>query len=104
MAGYWEFPGGKIDSEETPKQALKRELSEELGIIAQVGDFFSENYHQQGDIVIRLQAYWVMSFRGDIRLTDHDAIRWLVRDCLDDLKWAPADQPFVDKLLAARWP
>lgn len=98
LAGYWEFPGGKIDPGESAETALARELHEELHIIADVGPYFAENRHDNGVRTILLKAYWVPAFKGQPALTDHDAIEWLRAEELSTLLWAPADRPLVDKL------
>ncbi|EAR09835.1 (deoxy)nucleoside triphosphate pyrophosphohydrolase [Reinekea blandensis] len=98
MAGCWEFPGGKIETGETPELALHRELKEELGIIADIGDYFADNHYVSNDRTLHLMAYWVTRYSGEFTLTDHDALHWSSLSGLSDLNWAPADIPIVDKL------
>ena len=102
MAGYWEFPGGKIEPGETPELALRRELTEELRIIADVGGFFADNRYPIGDRTLHLMAYWVTRYTGEFTLTDHDALHWSTLADLTDLTWAPADIAIVDKLKEVR--
>ncbi|MBQ46614.1 MAG: 8-oxo-dGTP diphosphatase MutT [Zetaproteobacteria bacterium] len=99
LAGYWEFPGGKLEIGELPEECLKRELWEELGVEVDVGALFGTNLHQYESIHIELMAYWVSHRSGEFRPVDHDKILWLEADLLDSLKWAPADLPIVDKLI-----
>jgi mutator protein MutT len=95
MAGFWEFPGGKIETGETPEACLVRELFEEFGIVTQVGAFFGENTHDYGTKTIQLLAYQVTHVSGEFELMAHDQSRWLSPDELDQVKWAPADIPLV---------
>jgi 8-oxo-dGTP diphosphatase len=98
MAGFWEFPGGKIEAGETPEACLSRELHEEFGITTIVGDFFGESLFDYGTKIIRLMAYRVEHVAGDFKLLAHDELRWLSLDELDQVKWAPADVTLVDQL------
>jgi 8-oxo-dGTP diphosphatase len=101
MGGYWEFPGGKIETGETPEQSLARELLEEMGITVQVGGHFYTNQHDYGEKQIMLSAYFCNWSEGDLTLNDHDAIKWCVPKELLSLDWAPADIPIVQALVAA---
>lgn len=99
MAGYWEFPGGKIESGETPEECLQRELKEELNIESKIGPFFEESCYDYGTKQIRLLSYFVDYISGTFTLNDHDEIRWLYAHQLLTLQWAPADIPLVEKLV-----
>jgi 8-oxo-dGTP diphosphatase len=99
LAGYWEFPGGKIEGNETAEACLIRELKEELDIRCEVSAYFATNTHEYDDKIVELQAYIVTWVSGDIRLTDHDDFQWLPVEQLKSLSWAPADVPIVDKLM-----
>lgn len=99
MHGYWEFPGGKRESQESMSCCLEREIDEELGLKIQVGDFLGVNAHTTADgKMIELHAYRVRHWSGNIRLTVHDKMRWLNVAELDTVRWSPADIPFVDML------
>lgn len=98
LAGYWEFPGGKVERDETPEECLQRELTEEFGITSEIGCFLAESIYDYGSKIIRLMGYHAQHISGEFRLTDHDEIRWLPAKELDSLIWAPADIPFVDLL------
>ena len=95
LAGFWEFPGGKIEEGETPQECLKRELEEELGIVVSVGTFFMENEHHYEDKIILLKAYECDHISGDIILNDHDQIEWVETAEFVNFKFAPADIPFI---------
>ena len=99
LAGYWEFPGGKIESGETGEESLARELREELLIDATVGDFIARSEYEYSFGTVRLDAYFC-TFSDDVerQLTEHAQVRWLAADELDDVEWAPADIPIIDEL------
>jgi 8-oxo-dGTP diphosphatase len=98
LAGYWEFPGGKLEEKETEKECLARELLEEFDIQCIVDDFFGESIYDYGTKVIRLLGYRVRHLSGTFQCRDHDRIAWLPVMELKSLEWAPADVPFVEKL------
>jgi len=98
LAGYWEFPGGKVEDNEQLEDCLGRELQEELEINAAIGDYVGQSTHDYGDRIIRLHAFMVPVESESITLIDHDKSRWLSYDELDDVKWAPADIPLVNQL------
>ncbi len=99
LAGKWEFPGGKVDRGETPEQCLVREMEEEFGIMVGVDELLSENIHHYPHGSIRLLAYRARWLNGDISLVDHDDMRWVSADELDQFDFSPADIPFVEKLM-----
>lgn len=98
LAGFWEFPGGKIEEGETAEASLERELLEELGISVTVGDFFMETEHQYEDKTILLKAYFCNILSGEITLHDHDQIEWVETSEFKNYIFAPADRPFIKVL------
>lgn len=96
LAGYWEFPGGKIEPGETPEQCLFRELQEELCITGSIGRYIGESLYDYGSKIVRLMAYQVEHIEGEFLLIDHDEMCWLAIDELINLNWAPADVPLVE--------
>lgn len=95
QAGLWELPGGKVEPEETDRDALARELSEELGITVRVGEFLAESEHPYPGKIVRLVAYACHIESGTPAVTEHAALRWVSAEQLDTLTWAPADRPLL---------
>jgi 8-oxo-dGTP diphosphatase len=87
----WEFPGGKIEPGETPKECLERELKEEFDIFTNVGKFIGESLYHYSDKSIRLLAYEVVWLDGDLTLRVHDRINWVSPDALLKKDMAAAD-------------
>lgn len=98
MAGLWEFPGGKREAGETSEQALVRELREELGIEAQVGDWLMEVPQLYPDKHLRLEVRHVRSWKGTPRGREGQAITWVAPDKLSRYSMPPADLPVVAAL------
>ena len=98
LSGMWEFPGGKLESGETPEECLKRELHEEFGIEVYVGHFVAESIYHYDHISICLVAYAATLLGGRLEPADHDDYRWVTTSELDQYEFAPADVPFVRML------
>jgi 8-oxo-dGTP diphosphatase len=98
LAEKWEFPGGKIETDETPEECLKREMLEEFGIEVSVGQYFGESIYHYNHGSIKLLAYQTHWERGNIVLKEHDEFKWVKSNQLDLFDFAPADLPFVEKL------
>lgn len=98
MAGYWEFPGGKLEAGETAQACVIRELAEELGVAVVAGEVIMRSRHRYSGGAIDLIAV-AASFEGAVRhLTDHDAIDWLEPHALAGIALAPADLPIAAEL------
>lgn len=93
-AGRWELPGGKAEPGETPEAALVREIGEELGCLIAVEEWFDITVAINDDLELRAAYCHVTA--GEIRPTEHDAIRWLGPDELDEVDWLEPDLPFID--------
>ena len=100
LPGLWEFPGGKIEPGETPRGALEREIEEELSCEVDVGDEVATTTHEYEFGQVTLTTFRCRLVSGEPRLTEHASIRWLLPSELDDVQWAPADIPAVERLKA----
>jgi 8-oxo-dGTP diphosphatase len=96
MAGFWEFPGGKLEAGETPQACIVRELAEELAIEGEAGEVLTESVHTYPGGEIRLIAVAVRRLSDRLTLSEHDAFRWATADGLRALPLAPADIPIVE--------
>ena len=99
QAGLWEFPGGKIEQDESIADCLQRELHEEMGITILPYERFDVNEHNYGSVEIRLFAWKARYLGGVIELVDHDEYRWVFPAALGQFTFAPADIPFVERLM-----
>ena len=96
--GLWEFPGGKIDSDETPVQALSRELAEELGIEVTVCASFMNLRHEYDDRIVTIEFFIVSDWNSDPVGREGQALRWVAKERLDAEELLPADVPVVEAL------
>jgi 8-oxo-dGTP diphosphatase len=98
LAYKWEFPGGKLEADETPEQCIVRELHEELSIQTECTTLVGTSIWAYAGVPFELRAYRIRYLAGCISLRDHAAIRWVRLEELDAYDFAEADLPIVQKL------
>ena len=101
LENYWEFPGGKLEIEESPLQALKRELLEEISIVVTDAEPLMQVYHQYPDRNILLDTWVVNEFQGPVEAREEQQLLWINLDQVEQYLFPPADVPILDALKAA---
>ena len=96
--GGWEFPGGKIESGETPQEAVKREIIEELDTEVSVGELMDTVEYDYPQFHLSMDCIWCHIVRGNLVLKEHEAARWLTKDELNNVEWLPADISLIEKI------
>lgn len=94
----WEFPGGKIKTNETEEECLSREIKEELNININVSRRLNASVFDYGHVIINLIPFICFYSSGDIFLAEHKEVKWIAREHLLTLDWAPADIPILNQL------
>jgi 8-oxo-dGTP diphosphatase len=98
----WEFPGGKIEAGETPQEALRREIQEEMHCLIEVCQQIISTDHEYDFGIVHLTTFYCRLIEGTPILIEHASMKWLYPDELGSLDWAPADIPTVEKVVNAK--
>lgn len=96
--GQWEFPGGKIEEGETPRQALIREIKEELDATIRVGDLIDIVEYDYPTFHLSMECFWCEVIDGEIKLLEAEAAKWLTKESLYSVQWLPADRTLIEKI------
>lgn len=100
--GKWEFPGGKIESGETPQDALIREIKEELDVKIDVGNLIDTIEFDYPSFHLSMDCFWCIVIEGEITLKEAEDARWLSKDELYSVDWLPADMRVIEKICSVK--
>ena len=95
---WWEFPGGKIEGEETPENALIREIKEELDTVITVDDYLITVEYDYPAFHLSMDCFWCSLKEGHLTLLEHEAAKWLPLNDLRQVNWLPADVMVIDAI------
>lgn len=98
FSGGWEFPGGKIEENETPEEAIKREILEELDSEIEVVDLFDTVEYDYPDFHLSMDCFICKIKSGDLVLKEHMNAKWLTKENLHSVDWLPADEGLIGKI------
>lgn len=100
---WWEFPGGKIEPGESYKEALRREIREELATDIEVGSLLTTVEYDYPKFHLTMHCYLCTVVSGNLLLLEHEDARWLRKEELDTVRWLPADRSIIELLKDKRW-
>lgn len=98
--GMWEFPGGKVEEGEDSRDALKREIMEELDTVISVGEYIDTIEYDYPAFQLSMECYWCEIVEGRLVLLEHENAKWLDKDSLYSVEWLPADLTIIEKVKA----
>ena len=98
LKGGWEFPGGKVEIGETPQEALKREIMEELDTEIEVGELIDTIEYDYPNFHLSMDCFWCEVIHGELILKEAEDAKWLTKEHLADVKWLPADVTLIEKI------
>lgn len=98
QAGYWEFPGGKIEQDESPEEALVREFMEEMNITPRVWTYWKHVRHEYCELTVNLHFYHITGYEGTVRPLEGHEVGWFTHDEAMRLPFLEADLAIVDEL------
>lgn len=98
LPNYWEFPGGKIEENESPEQALVREIAEEFRCSITVGEKVEDTTYEYEKVIVRLETYKAQILSGQPVALEHAETKWVAPQNLLTMNFAPADIPAVEKI------
>ena len=99
--GWWEFPGGKMEAGESPQEALRREIREELDAEIEIGDLLETVEWDYPEFHLTMHCFICTLLSESVHLNEHEAAAWLTKDTLCSVKWLPADEGLIPKIASA---
>lgn len=96
--GWWEFPGGKMEAGESPQEALRREIREELDAEIEIGDLLETVEWDYPEFHLTMHCFICTLLSESVHLNEHEAAAWLTKETLSTVKWLPADEGLINRL------